>query len=83
MIKLPPDDDIPLRGIMFLDGAKGYAAQGFVNDALGIHVTKERATRNDPFEMVITMDGVEGSFESMADLREAVVAINELNGVGP
>jgi hypothetical protein len=74
VIDLP--ENILLRTVTFLDGANGYKMQCRVNEDLGLYVTSERESRHDPFIHAITMDGVEGIFGSIEDLREAVDAIN-------
>jgi hypothetical protein len=69
-------DEILFRSVLFVDGANGYVMQGRVNDERGIYVTSERESRREPFFHSVTMDGVEGIFGSLDELREAIKATN-------
>lgn len=69
-------DEILFRTVLFMDGANGYKMQGRTNDEFGIYITSERETKNDPFFHAVTMDGVEGIFGSIGELREAIKAVN-------
>jgi hypothetical protein len=68
--------EILFRTVLFLDGANGYKMQGRVNDELGIYVTSEKESRRDPFFHSVTMDGVDGIFASIDELRSAIKAAN-------
>ncbi len=73
-MKLP--GDLPLRGVMFLDGAKGMATQVYKNDEYGLTVCKGRPDRDTPFALVISMAGVEGKFATFEELNAAIADVD-------
>ena len=69
--KIPPRD-MTLNGVMFLDGAKGMFEQVYKNTEYGVTLHKGRASRDDPVQVTIRVEGADGEwtcYESMvADL---------------
>ena len=58
--------------VAFLDGQKGYAQQIRRCEEYGVTVTATRETRDHPFVIVFTVDGLEGEFESFDAMNEAI-----------
>ena len=74
----PLPQRLPMRALLFTDGARGSASQTHRSDEHGITVVAARKDRNSPFVESWTADRLPGQiFGSYRDLRAAI----ELAGV--
>lgn len=69
--KIPPRD-LALGGAMFLDGAKGMFEQVYKNDEYGVTVHKGRASRDDPVQVTIRIEGSPDEWSSYDEMVEAL-----------
>ncbi len=65
-------ENIPMRPTSFMDGAKGWAMQTYVNDEFGVTLVKERAEHGQPFVSTLALKALpDKTFNTYAELREA------------
>lgn len=70
-MNLPEREELPMKVVAFMDGAKGMATHKFSNEKLGIALTKHRENSLEEFKETWTMKGVAGEFDNYDKLREA------------
>jgi len=68
-----PPDRLPMRAVLFADGARGSAMQQHRNEEHGINVSASRESRNAAFVETWTADRLPGqAFETYAELQDAI-----------